>query len=145
MPEQAPTVYLLHGEDEFAISEYIAKLLEKLGDKMMAEVNTTRLDGRSCSLDELVGAVSAMPFLVSRRLVILAHPLEYGKSPEQQKRFKEILNKVPTTTALVLVEDHPLTDEKEKKKNRLNWLEKWALESGGKVLYALFLFQLAQT
>jgi DNA polymerase-3 subunit delta len=132
MAEQVPVVFLLYGEDEFAISEFIAKLIDKLGDKTMAEVNTRRLDGRSCSLDELVGEVSAMPFLTSRRLVVLTHPLEYGKSPEQQKRFKEILNKVPPTTAMVLVEDHPLTSEKDKKKNRVNWLEKWALEAGGR-------------
>jgi DNA polymerase III subunit delta len=136
MPEQAPIVYLLYGDDEFAISEFIAKLFEKLGDKTMAEMNTTRLDGRSCSLEELVGAVSAMAFLVSRRLVILTHPLEYGKSPELQKRFKEILNKVPTTTALVLVEDHLLTKEKDKAKG--HWLEKWAQESGGRALIRAF-------
>jgi len=132
MPEQAPTVYLLHGDDDYAISEFIADRMEKLGDKTMAEMNTTRLEARTCSLDELVGAVSAMPFLVSRRLVILTHPLEYGKSPELQKRFKEILNKVPTTTALMLVEDHLLTNEKDRQKKRLNWLEKWALEAEGK-------------
>jgi DNA polymerase-3 subunit delta len=134
MPEQVPVVYLLHGEDDYAISEFIARLIEKLGDKMMAEVNTTRLDGRASSLDELVGAVSAMPFLVSRRLVILTHPLEYGKSPELQKRFKEVLNKVPPTTALVLVEDHLLTSEKAKGR----WLEKWAQESDGRAFLRSF-------
>jgi DNA polymerase-3 subunit delta len=132
MPEQAPTVYLLHGDDDYAISEFIADRMEKLGDKTMAEMNTTRLEARSCSLEELVGAVSAMPFLVSRRLVILTHPLDYGKYPDLQKRFKEILNKVPNTTALILVEDHLLTNEKDKRKKRLNWLEKWALEAEGK-------------
>jgi DNA polymerase III subunit delta len=136
MPEQVPVVYLLHGEDDYAISEYIARLIEKLGDPMMAEVNTSRLDGRLCSLDELVGAVSAMPFLVSRRLVILTHPLEYGKSPELQKRFKEVLNKVPPTTALVLVEDHVLTNERDKTKGR--WLEKWAHESDGRAFTRAF-------
>jgi DNA polymerase-3 subunit delta len=138
MPEQVPVVYLLHGEDDYAISEYIARLIEKLGDPMMAEVNTSRLDGRSCSLDELVGAVSAMPFLVSRRLVILTHPLEYGKSPELQKRFKEILTKVPPTTALVLVEDHLLTSGKDKDKAKGRWLEKWAHESDGRAFTRAF-------
>jgi DNA polymerase III subunit delta len=138
MPEQAPTVYLLHGDDEFAISEYIAKLIEKLGDKMMAEVNTTRLDGRSCSLEELVGAVSAMPFLVSRRLVILTHPLAYSKPPELRKRFVELLNKVPSTTALVLAENHSLTGYDERRHGKINWLEKWAQESKGHALLRFF-------
>lgn len=130
MPEQVPVVYLLYGEDDFAISEFISRLMEKLGGKSLAEMNTTRLDGRNCSLDELLGAVSAMPFLVSRRLVILSNPLSYGKPPEMQKRFKQILNQVPATTALMLVEDHALTSAEDRKHGRLNWLEKWALEVG---------------
>jgi DNA polymerase-3 subunit delta len=136
MPEQVPVVYLLHGDDDYAISEFIARLSEKLGDAMMADVNTTRLDGRSCSLEELVGAVSVMPFLVSRRLVILTHPAEYGRSPELQKKFKEVLNKIPTTTALVLVEDHLLTSDKDKTKGR--WLGKWAQEAQGKAFVHAF-------
>jgi len=138
MAEKIPVVYLLHGEDEFAISECISGLMEKLGDKTMAEMNTTRLDGRACSLDELVGAVSAMPFLVSRRLVVLAHPLVYSKPPEVQKRFKEILDKVPETAALVLVEDHLLTSERERKDGRINWLEKWAQEADGRAFLRSF-------
>lgn len=133
MPEQAPVVYLLYGEDDFAISEFISRLSEKLGDKSMAEVNTTRLDGRTCSFDELLGAVSAMPFLVSRRLVILTNPLSYGKAPELQKRFKRVLDQVPATTALVLVEDHVLTSAEDRKNKRVNWLEKWARENEGRV------------
>ena len=135
--EQTPAVYLLYGEDELAISEYIVKLTEKLGDKTMAEMNTTRLEGRTCSLDELVGAVSTMPFLVKRRLVILTHPLEYSK-PDKQKRFKEILNKVPSSTALVLVEDHVLTSEHDRKNKKINWLEKWAQEAEGKAIHRSF-------
>jgi DNA polymerase III subunit delta len=138
MPEQVPVVYLLHGEDDYAISEYIARLIEKLGDPMMAEVNTSRLDGRLCSLDELVGAVSAMPFLVSRRMVILFQPLAYGKPPELRKRFLELLNTVPSTTALVLAENHQLTSWDEQKHDRINWLEKWAEESKGRALLRYF-------
>ena len=138
MAETIPVVYLLHGEDEFAISEFLSGLIEKLGDKTMAEMNTTRLDGRTCSLDDLVGVVSAMPFLVSRRLVILTHPLERGKTPDLQKRFKETLDKVPGTTALVLIEYHMLTSERDRKNNRINWLEKWALEAEGRAFMRSF-------
>jgi DNA polymerase-3 subunit delta len=135
--ELAPVVYLLYGEDELAISEYIGKLTEKLGDKTMAEMNITRLDGRTCSLDVLVGAVSTLPFLVKRRMVILTHPLEYSK-PDKQKRFKDILNKVASTTALVLVEGHALTSERERKSHKINWLEKWAQEAEGRAIHRNF-------
>lgn len=63
MTTPPPVVYLLHGEDDFAINQFIAALEERLGDPGMATLNTSRLDGRALSIDELVTAVSALPIL----------------------------------------------------------------------------------
>lgn len=128
--EASPTIYLLDGEDEFGIGEFLARLQEKLGDPTMAEMNTTRLEGRSLNLDQLVGAISAMPFLAPRRLVILTNPLARLTTQPQRERFKDILKKIPSTTALALVEYRLLTDDRDRRSNRVNWLEKWALEAG---------------
>jgi DNA polymerase III delta subunit len=43
--EAAPTIYLLHGDDELAISEALTKILGKYKDPATADLNTTRLDG----------------------------------------------------------------------------------------------------
>jgi hypothetical protein len=40
-----PVVYILHGDDEFAIAEFIAGMEKKLGDPVTADLNITRLDG----------------------------------------------------------------------------------------------------
>ena len=69
MSATRPSVYLLHGDDEFALTQEITKMREHLGDPTTADMNTTYLDGRSLDLDELTRSVRAMPFLAERRLV----------------------------------------------------------------------------
>ena len=69
MADKPPVVYVLIGEDEFAINTYLANIHAKMGDPAIADMNTTRLEGSSLSIDTLTNAVAAMPFLAARRLV----------------------------------------------------------------------------
>jgi DNA polymerase-3 subunit delta len=139
MSDPSPVVYLLHGDDEYNIAQEVAKLEAKLGDDALREANTTSLDGRSFNLDDLVPVVSPMPFMTERRLVILSHPLARLESKEKKARFFnkqkltkdrekiiENFEKVPLTTALVLVEHKLLTSDWEREKGNLHWLERWA-------------------
>ena len=71
MVEEGPEIYLFDGDDEFAINQSISKITSRLGDANIAEMNTTRLDGRSFTLSQLKDAVATVPFLASKRLVIL--------------------------------------------------------------------------
>jgi DNA polymerase-3 subunit delta len=129
--ENPPVIYILHGEDEFAISQHIAGLREKQADP--AGMNFTSLDGRNLSYDALVTASSAMPFLASRRIVLLTHPLaQFNQEPSRQ-RFLDFLEKIPASTALVLVEYQPLTNDDMRKKGQIHWLEKWAQQAGNRV------------
>jgi DNA polymerase-3 subunit delta len=132
----SPVIYLFHGEDEFSIAEEIHKLEKKLGDEASAALNTTRLDGRTLSLDELENTARAMPFLASRRLVVVYSPLaKIDSSPALQDRFRGLLGNLPESTALVLVEYKSLYDEKKKKKH---WLLEWAEQAGERVFVRSF-------
>ncbi|MBN2146154.1 MAG: DNA polymerase III subunit delta [Anaerolineales bacterium] len=133
MSEITPVIYLLDGEDEFGIAEFLTAMQARLGDAATAEMNTTRLDGRSASLEDLDGALRAMPFLAPRRLVIFTNPLARLNTPTLRDKLKKILEKAPPSAAVVLVEDHLLTEEKERKKNKTHWLEKWASDAGERV------------
>ena len=139
MSEPSPVVYLLHGDDEYNIAQEVAKLEANLGDDALREANTTSLDGCSFNLDDLVSVVSPMPFIAKRRVVILTHPLARLESKEAKAKFFnkqkltkdrekiiENFEKVPLTTALVLVEHKLLTSDWERKKGNLHWLERWA-------------------
>lgn len=133
-----PVIYLLHGEDDFAIAQFLTEIEAKLGDAATASMNTTRLDGRSYDLDGLLSVAGAMPFLAKRRLVILTHPLAKLNSPAARQKFLGQLDKVPPTTALVLVEEKTLTEERDRRKGALHWLEKWANQAGDRVLVKAF-------
>jgi DNA polymerase-3 subunit delta len=128
-----PGVYILQGEDTAAADSLVRGLLKDLGDPTMADMNSARLDGRTHSLDDLVQAISAMPFLAARRVVILRNPLDRIKNPAQQKKLLEILERIPPTTVLAVIVEHLLTEERDAKKGRMHWLERWAKGAGEKV------------
>ena len=127
--------WILHGEDEFRRSEFLADLKRDLGDPVMLDVNTTILDGRRITLRDIVHACDTVPFLSENRLVIvkdlLAH-LQGGKkrgkgskkasetetasssegadSPRTSflKELQDYLRRLPDTTSLVFVESELL-------------------------------------
>jgi DNA polymerase-3 subunit delta len=123
MAEPAPVVYLIHGEDDFATANFVKALQEKLGDPSTAEMNTTIMAGGDFDLEELRNATSAVPFLAKRRLVVLEHPSRKLKSQAQREKFTALLDGLPQSTALVLLEKKALEDK--------HWLVKWANSAGG--------------
>ena len=139
MSQPPPIVYLLHGDDEFAIGKFVDELEAKLGDPSLAAMNVTRLDGRTFNPAELLSIAGNLPFLAKRRIVILTYPLTRLTTPEARQNFLVQLEKLPPTTALLLVEDHPLTDERDRKKDKLHWLERWAVDSPDRTYIKLFM------
>jgi DNA polymerase-3 subunit delta len=131
-------IHILHGEDEFGRAEYIQQRFAALGDAVMAEMNTSRLDGRSHTENDLITAISALPFLAPYRLVVFTHPLERARTPAQQNRLLEALQKTPPTTLILLEIEQILTLERERRKNRIHWLERWALENPARVVLHAF-------
>jgi len=124
MPD-SPNVLLMHGPDEFAVTAHVDKLQAALGDPSSAGMNLARFDGRlALDLEALNTAVNAVPFLSPRRLVVLAHPSSAFPSPEARKKLFELLDHLPPTTTLVLVEAELLKPE--------HWLMKWARQAKGR-------------
>jgi DNA polymerase-3 subunit delta len=136
--DSTPVVYLLHGDDEFAIAQFVTGLETRVGDPATASMNITRMDGHTSDPGEAFSAAAAMPFLANRRLVILFHPLARVSGKAAQASFLEQLERVPASSALVLVEDKDLTDARERRKGKIHWLEKWAQEHPGLAYQKVF-------
>ena len=124
MSESVPVVYLLHGDDDFGVADFIRSMAEKMGDPSMAEMNTTRFDQGSFSFDSLQAAASAMPFLAARRLVIAEDISRRLTKKAEREKFTALLDSLPATTALVLVERKAL--------DKKDWLLNWANQAGGR-------------
>jgi DNA polymerase III subunit delta len=115
-----PNIFLLYGNDEFAITRKLKDFESDFSDPTTADMNTARLEARSMSEDDLGNAINAMPFLARRRLVYLANPSSKYNNPQARKKFLEFIGNTPETARLVLYE---AVEPKEAEKH---WLVKWA-------------------
>jgi len=115
-----PNVFLLYGNDEFAIARKIKDFESDFPDATTADMNTARLEARSMAEEELNNAVNAMPFLAPKRLVILSSPSGKYNNAATRKKFEEFLGQTPDTAKLVI---HEIIDPKDAEKH---WLVKWA-------------------
>jgi DNA polymerase-3 subunit delta len=109
-------ILFLYGTDEFAISRHLAEISAKTDKDGM---NTSRLEARLTSEEDLNNAVNSMPFLSDKRLVILANPSQKFTVGEPRKKFTAFLGNVPPTTLLVI------TETVEPKEAEKHWLVKW--------------------
>ncbi len=113
-------LYVLHGQDNFSLSQWLAELKRNLGDQAMLATNTTTLDGQQVTADELRNVCESAPFLAERRLVIVRGLLERFQPRRQTNRRRkasrateqpdgyhalgEYMMKIPESTVLVLVD-----------------------------------------
>ena len=113
-------LYILSGQDDFSIHQSLEELKKSMGDPTMLAVNTTTLDGKDVTLDQLKNVCDTPPFLAERRLVIIKGLLEHFEPKGKPKRKKgntpttnnqnkdkplaEYISNVPDTTLLVLID-----------------------------------------
>lgn len=128
----APHIFFLHGDDPAGLTERLDALCAAMGDPAMADLNLTRLDGRTCGDNDIRNAALAIPFLSDHRLVIVNNPALGKLSTDSQKdRFTALLNEIPPTTQLVLV----IADESAWKKNaKGSWEKSWKTLNSGHFL-----------
>ncbi len=134
--DEKPVLILFRGDDTFAMQQAVADLVARVGDPGLADLNTARFDGRSASEDDLRLAATSIPFLAERRLVVLTNPKARMANAAARDRFLALLDMLPPTTALVLVQE----DEQRWDRNsrQMDWSElpenhalvQWARKAG---------------
>ena len=128
-----PSVYLFYGDNPLAISETIAELEAKLGPS--SEFNVQRLSGGALDLEQLRAACGALPFLSSRRLIVVK---EAGRIPNSEKdRFAQLMDELPDTAALVLIEE--IQGDRERAYKKASFLYSWAHEHPEKAYVRAFM------
>lgn len=117
--------YILYGADGFSLKEELERIKSGLGDGESLASNTTLFDGQRLSLNQLMDACMALPFLGSHRLVVveglLARFERRGRGRAEQEggegavsresgaskewsALKERVAGLPPSTVLVLVD-----------------------------------------
>lgn len=112
-------LYILYGEDDFSSREALQRIKKEIGAGDLAEGNTTVVDGKSASADQISSCCMAMPFFTSQRLVIVegllqrfsvrrSRPAEAAARDTAQDDFAAALEQcvrtMPPSTVLVLVD-----------------------------------------
>jgi DNA polymerase-3 subunit delta len=115
MSKAAATFYVLHGNDHLRLQAEVKRLRAQIGDE--AELNVSEFDGAAASVPEIINAVSSVPFLANRRLVIARDLLAYitrkGAGETGKKALEallEALPHLPEWARLVLVERETLPE-----------------------------------
>jgi DNA polymerase-3 subunit delta len=102
-----------------------------------ADMALERLDGQEASFDRLSEALTSLPFLASKKLVVLYTP---GANKQFTERVEQLLAGVPETTDVVVVEPRldkrsvyfkllkKTTDYQEFPELDINGLARWAVE-----------------
>jgi DNA polymerase-3 subunit delta len=106
-----PTVYLLHGDDTLAVEEAVDGLVKRQGDPANAAMNTQRFSTDSADLPDVAQACAALPFLADRRIVILKKAGRWAGDSDRWVRFRSLLESLPASTALVLIEPTLLSEK----------------------------------
>ncbi len=110
--------YLFYGDDTARRRQFLDNLIARMGDPAMAELNTSRLDGQTVHVSQIMDACNTMPFVSDRRLVIIDGLLtrlrsqrprgkraESGNSQDPESRLLRYLKEgMPETTRLIFLE-----------------------------------------
>jgi DNA polymerase III subunit delta len=135
-PEMSnPHIYIFLGNDDYAIRKRVATFDSIFADPTSADMNTSKLDARAVSENDLNNAIGSMPFLASQRLVVLDAVSKKYTGLVGHKKFIEFLETVPPSTLLALVE----VDDIKEREIPNHWLVKWAAKNGDRAKSESFL------
>jgi len=115
-------LYILHGADDYSIAHELEIIKQSAGDPSLLATNTVTIEGGEVTENDLRVACETVPFLADKRLVIVYGLLERF-APRQTTRgtttkktegqlinhevFGNIINGIPPSTILVLIENEP--------------------------------------
>jgi DNA polymerase-3 subunit delta len=98
-------ITILAGANSYALRARLHELtrdfIEVAGGPDMAEMAMERLDGEESSYERMQEALQSLPFLASRKLVVLHTP---GANKEFAEKAAGLLEELPETTDLIIIE-----------------------------------------
>lgn len=132
MPDQRDprkVFYYLYGDNPFAIELALQHMRAQLHEQADATLNHDRFDGRDLVFGSLHEAATSAPFLGQRRLIEIHEGGEILRRKDQRQQFLELLDHLPSTTALVMIHVLEIRNQRDlqrfqKSSDLLRWVDR---------------------
>jgi DNA polymerase-3 subunit delta len=128
MDQPAPTVYLLYGDNELEFREAVDQLRQRLGDPATADLNIAQFNAPGLDFVSFSETCSSIPFLAPRRLVVLNQVERFPKDEELRERMLALLDGLPPSTALVLIERTDMGGKAENRYKQSSIFFRWCAD-----------------
>lgn len=93
-------IVTLTGQNNFSLQQTLHELVDSFV-KDQGDLALERLDGEEASLEQIKAALTSLPFLASKKMVVLRAP---SVSKQFMEQAEQLLGDVPETTDVVIVE-----------------------------------------
>ena len=110
MVNSRPAVFLFAGNDSYSKEQAIDKLKESLLDSSSRELDYKVFDGNEAQARDILDYVSTIPFLASRRLVVIKNFQELS-APDRARLITYIKNPMKSTCLVLDAEDDSIIKE----------------------------------
>jgi DNA polymerase-3 subunit delta len=104
MASPTPVVYVYYGQDEPTLKEKLAELRRQQSDPSLADLNMSRLDGRTVTIGDIESAARALPFMADVRLVIVDNITDSANGRTVIDQVGGLIEGLPDSTRLIFVE-----------------------------------------
>ena len=98
-------LYIFCGEEVYLRDHYLQQLRKKIATGPAEAFNYHRFDGRSLSMDDLTGALEALPMMAERTLIVVTDWDIYKLNEDQRERLIALLADLPEYCCIVFVYD----------------------------------------
>lgn len=108
------SIYVLHGEEPFFISEIVQSLLDTVVEEGFKDFNETVLYGRDTNVDDVLAAARRFPMMADRQLVLVkeAQDMRMWKRKEDMVKLAAYAEDPVPTTVLVFAHPHKKIDSR---------------------------------
>lgn len=108
------SIYVLHGEEPFFISEIVQSLLDTVVEEGFKDFNETVLYGRDTNVDDVLAAARRFPMMADRQLVLVkeAQDMRMWKRKEDMAKLAVYAEDPVPTTVLVFAHPHKKIDSR---------------------------------
>ena len=97
-------VYLLFGEERYVISTYVNKLIKLCLSEQEKAMNLEFFSDAKTDIQTIVDAAVTLPFFSDKRVIVMDGLLS-KKNAAKEERLLELIQNLPESTVLILIEE----------------------------------------